>query len=222
MGRRRHLRAQPRRADGGVDGGVDLRPRLRRGAPGAVLQGARRPASSRRASPSASASTPPGTCRSRSSGSCSRARASCSATCRATTCPAGRSRARTRSTCRRRRSTRPRARSARRSCPVWAVEGPFEIRLEIERDGAVAFEGDDLHRVADPLRRGPRRLAVRGACRSRPARCCSPARGSCRRSRSPWLAGDVVRVLVDGVGMLENPVRAVGTDPRAAAQEDGR
>ena len=45
--------------------------------------------------------------------------------------------------------------------PVWAVDGPFDIALEIERDGADRVRGHHLHRRDHPLGRAARRLAVR-------------------------------------------------------------
>ena len=105
--------------------------------------------------------------------------------------------------------------------PVWAVEGPFEIGLEIERDGAVAFEGTtssaSITRSAEDLG------AWLFAAMPFPAGAVLLTGTGIVPPESFTLApGDVVRVRVDGVGMLENPVRAVGTDPRSRAKEDGR
>ena len=85
VGGRRHLRAEPRRPDGGVDRGRRLRPDLRGPAPGGVLQGHGAAGGRSTASRSASAPTRPGTPRSRSSAWCSTPPGRSSATSSATT-----------------------------------------------------------------------------------------------------------------------------------------
>jgi 2-dehydro-3-deoxy-D-arabinonate dehydratase len=98
--------------------------------------------------------------------------------------------------------------------PVWAVSAPFPIRLEIERAGDLVFEGDastasitrsfeDLGRwlfAAMPFPAGAVLLTGTGIV---PPESFTLA------------AGDLVRVTVEGVGVLENPVREVGRDLRA-------
>jgi 2-dehydro-3-deoxy-D-arabinonate dehydratase len=105
--------------------------------------------------------------------------------------------------------------------PVWAVEGPFGIGLEIERGGETVFTGatsttsltrsfEDLGSwlfAAMPFPSGAVLLTGTGIV---PPESFTLA------------AGDVVRVVVDGVGMLENPVREVGTDPRTSTPEGTR
>jgi 2-dehydro-3-deoxy-D-arabinonate dehydratase len=105
--------------------------------------------------------------------------------------------------------------------PVWAVEGPFGIRLEIERDGAVAFEGststESLTRTAAHLG------AWLFAAMPFPAGAVLLTGTGIVPPGSFSLAeGDLVRVLIDGIGTLENPVRVVGTDLRAGSTEGTR
>ncbi|GAA2750570.1 fumarylacetoacetate hydrolase family protein [Amnibacterium kyonggiense] len=100
--------------------------------------------------------------------------------------------------------------------PVWAVEGPFDIRLEIERDDAIVFEGttstSSITRTAEDL--GAWLFASmpfpQGAI-------LLTGTGIVPPESFTLAAGDVVRVTVDRVGVLENPVREVGVDLRGRA-----
>ena len=97
--------------------------------------------------------------------------------------------------------------------PVWAAAPPFGIRLAIERDGAEVFAGEasstsitrsfeDLGAwlfAAMPFPDGVVLLTGTGIVPPEPFTLAE---------------GDRVRVEVEGVGVLENPVRRVGTDLR--------
>jgi 2-dehydro-3-deoxy-D-arabinonate dehydratase len=101
--------------------------------------------------------------------------------------------------------------------PAWTIDSPFDIRLEIERDGAIAFEGatstESLTRSAADLG------AWLFAAMPFPAGAVLLTGTGIVPPESFSLAeGDVVRVIVDRVGVLENPVRVVGTDLRADAE----
>jgi 2-dehydro-3-deoxy-D-arabinonate dehydratase len=105
--------------------------------------------------------------------------------------------------------------------PAWAVEGPFDIRLEIERAGAIAFEGTTstsyITRTAEDL--GAWLFAAmpfpQGAV-------LLTGTGIVPPESFTLAAGDVVRVTVDRVGVLENPVRVVGDDLRGRAAGGSR
>ncbi|MGN6445534.1 fumarylacetoacetate hydrolase family protein [Amnibacterium sp.] len=97
--------------------------------------------------------------------------------------------------------------------PVWAAGGPFEIGLEIERDGGVAFEGTTstaaITRTAQDLG------AWLFAAMPFPAGAVLlTGTGIVPPESFTLAADDVVRVRVEGVGVLENRVRVVGRDPR--------
>jgi 2-dehydro-3-deoxy-D-arabinonate dehydratase len=105
--------------------------------------------------------------------------------------------------------------------PAWEVEGPFDIRLEIERDGAVAFEGETststITRSAEDLG------AWLFAAMPFPAGAVLlTGTGIVPPESFTLAAGDVVRVTIDRVGVLENPVREVGTDLRGRAAGGAR
>ena len=105
--------------------------------------------------------------------------------------------------------------------PVWAVDGPFDIRLEIARAGALVFEGststESLTRSAADLG------AWLFAAMPFPTGVVLLTGTGIVPPESFSLAeGDVVRVLIDGVGTLENPVRVVGTDLRTGSREGTR
>jgi 2-dehydro-3-deoxy-D-arabinonate dehydratase len=105
--------------------------------------------------------------------------------------------------------------------PVWAVEGPFAVRLEIERDGALAFEGATS--TASLTRSAADLGAWLFAAMPFPSGAVLlTGTGIVPPESFTLAAGDVVRVVIDGVGMLENPVRVVGTDLRAGSKEDAR
>jgi 2-dehydro-3-deoxy-D-arabinonate dehydratase len=105
--------------------------------------------------------------------------------------------------------------------PVWAVDGPFAVRLEIERAGEVVFEGETS---TTSLTRSPADLgAWLFAAMPFPAGAVLlTGTGIVPPESFTLAAGDVVRVTVDGLGTLENPVRVVGTDLRAASTEGKR
>ncbi|WP_233551014.1 fumarylacetoacetate hydrolase family protein [Amnibacterium setariae] len=105
--------------------------------------------------------------------------------------------------------------------PAWEVEGPFDIRLEIERDGATAFEGttstSTITRTAEDLG------AWLFAAMPFPAGAVLlTGTGIVPPESFTLAAGDVVRVTIDRVGVLENPVREVGTDLRGRAAGGAR
>ncbi|MGN6743828.1 MAG: fumarylacetoacetate hydrolase family protein [Amnibacterium sp.] len=105
--------------------------------------------------------------------------------------------------------------------PAWDVEGPFDIRLTIERDEHVVFEGatstatitrelDDLGAwlfAAMPFPAGAVLLTGTGVV---------PYEGFTLAEK------DVVTVSIDGIGTLVNPVRTVGRDLRRATTEGER
>jgi 2-dehydro-3-deoxy-D-arabinonate dehydratase len=102
--------------------------------------------------------------------------------------------------------------------PVWAAEAPFAVRLEIERGGEVVFAGDastaSITRSFEDL--GAWLLAAMPF----PAGAVLLTGTGIVPPESFSLAeGDLVRVVLDGVGVLENPVRVVGRDLRGP---DGR
>jgi 2-dehydro-3-deoxy-D-arabinonate dehydratase len=97
--------------------------------------------------------------------------------------------------------------------PVWAVAAPFGIRLEIERDGAIAFEGETststITRTFEDLG------AWLFAAMPFPAGAVLlTGTGIVPLESFSLEEGDVVRVIIDGLGVLENPVKVVGTDLR--------
>lgn len=105
--------------------------------------------------------------------------------------------------------------------PVWAVEGPFDIGLEIERDGAIAFAGTassaSITRTAEDLG------AWLFAAMPFPAGAVLlTGTGIVPPESFTLAAGDVVRVSLGGVGVLENPVREVGTDLRGRTKGSTR
>ena len=103
--------------------------------------------------------------------------------------------------------------------PARSVSGPFAIGLEILRDGATVFSGDtstsSITRTAEDL--GAWLFAAMpfpsGAVLLTGTGVVPPESFTLR-------AGDVVRVVVEGVGVLENPVREVGRDLRRPARMD--
>ena len=100
--------------------------------------------------------------------------------------------------------------------PVWAARAPFDIRLSIERDGAEAFAGSTstaaLTRTAEDL------SAWLFAAMPFPSGVVLlTGTGVVPPESFTLAAGDVVRVTIDGLGTLENPVRVVGSDLRDRA-----
>ena len=105
--------------------------------------------------------------------------------------------------------------------PVWAVDGPFGIRLEIERDGVIVFEGATT--TASLTRSAADLGAWLFAAMPFPAGAVLlTGTGIVPPESFSLTAGDVTRVLIDGVGTLENPVRVVGTDLRRGPDEGKR
>uniref|UniRef100_UPI0035CB2949 fumarylacetoacetate hydrolase family protein n=1 Tax=uncultured Amnibacterium sp. TaxID=1631851 RepID=UPI0035CB2949 len=93
--------------------------------------------------------------------------------------------------------------------PVWAVDGPFGIRLEIERDGATAF---DATTTSAAITRSFEDLGawLFAAMPFPSGAVLLTGTGIVPPESFTLAAGDVVRVTVEGVGVLENPVREVG------------
>jgi 2-dehydro-3-deoxy-D-arabinonate dehydratase len=99
--------------------------------------------------------------------------------------------------------------------PVWAAQAPFAVRLEIERGGEVVFTGDastaSITRTLEDLG------AWLFAAMPFPAGAVLLTGTGIVPPESFSLAeGDVVRVALEGVGVLENPVKVVGRDLRSA------
>ncbi len=100
--------------------------------------------------------------------------------------------------------------------PVWAAEAPFDIALSILRDGDEVFAGAassaSITRSAEDL------SAWLFAALPFPAGVVLlTGTGVVPPESFTLAAGDVVRVTIDGLGTLENPVRVVGSDPRGRA-----
>jgi 2-dehydro-3-deoxy-D-arabinonate dehydratase len=101
--------------------------------------------------------------------------------------------------------------------PAWAAAGPFDIRLGIERDGEEVFEGTastaSITRSAEDL--GAWLMAglpfPTGAVLLTGTGIVPPESFTLQ-------ADDVVRIRIEGLGELVNPVRVVGRDPRAAGR----
>jgi 2-dehydro-3-deoxy-D-arabinonate dehydratase len=108
--------------------------------------------------------------------------------------------------------------------PAWAVEPPFDIRLGIERDGETVFSGTassaSITRPFEDLG------AWLGAAMPFPAGSVLLTGTGIVPDESFTLAeGDVVRIGIEGLGELVNPVRVVGRDlrrQRPAAQEGSK
>lgn len=97
--------------------------------------------------------------------------------------------------------------------PVWAVEPPFDVRLEIERDGATAF--DERTSTASIVRSFEDLGAWLSASMPFPEGVVLlTGTGIVPPESFTLREGDVVRITVEGVGVLENPVRVVGRDLR--------
>ena len=97
--------------------------------------------------------------------------------------------------------------------PVWAVEPPFDVRLEIERDGTTAF--DERTSTASIVRSFEDLGAWLTASMPFPAGVVLlTGTGIVPPESFTLREGDVVRITVEGVGVLENPVRVVGRDLR--------
>lgn len=98
--------------------------------------------------------------------------------------------------------------------PVWAAQAPFAVRLEIERGGEVVFAGDastaSITRTLEDLG------AWLFAAMPFPAGAVLLTGTGIVPPESFSLAeGDLVRVVLEGVGVLENPVKVVGRDLRS-------
>jgi 2-dehydro-3-deoxy-D-arabinonate dehydratase len=96
--------------------------------------------------------------------------------------------------------------------PAWAVSGPFAIRLEIERGGEVVFAGDAS---SSSITRSFASLGawLFAAMPFPHGAVLLTGTGIVPPESFTLAAGDLVRVTVEGVGVLENPVREVGTTP---------
>ena len=97
--------------------------------------------------------------------------------------------------------------------PVWAARAPFDIRLTIERGGAEAFAGSTstaaITRTAEDLSDW-----LFAAMPFPSGVVLLTGTGVVPPESFTLAAGDVVRVTIDGLGTLENPVRVVGSDLR--------
>jgi 2-dehydro-3-deoxy-D-arabinonate dehydratase len=108
--------------------------------------------------------------------------------------------------------------------PAWAVSAPFDIALTIERAGGTVFSGAA---TSASITRSVGDLgAWLGAAMSFPAGSVLLTGTGIVPDESFTLAeGDVVRISVDGLGELVNPVTVVGRDlrrtARAEATEEG-
>jgi 2-dehydro-3-deoxy-D-arabinonate dehydratase len=105
--------------------------------------------------------------------------------------------------------------------PVWAVEGPFGIDLEIERGGETVFTGETS---TTSLTRSFQDLGswLFAAMPFPSGAVLLTGTGIVPPESFTLAAGDVVRVTLDGVGVLENPVREVGVDLRSSTTKGTR
>ncbi len=110
----------------------------------------------------------------------------------------------------------PQAKTYERSCavgpcivPASAVSAPFRITLEIERSGRTVFDGEaSTSEMKRPFEELARYL---GRALPFPAGVLLlTGTGIVPETSFTLRAGDVVRVSVDGLGTLENPVVEVG------------
>ena len=105
--------------------------------------------------------------------------------------------------------------------PVWSVDAPFDITLEIERDGTIAFA--DTISTAAITRSAEQLGAWLFAAMPFPAGVVLlTGTGIVPPESFTLAAGDLVRVTLDSVGVLENPVREVGIDLRGRFKEGTR
>ncbi|MFL5778898.1 MAG: fumarylacetoacetate hydrolase family protein, partial [Chloroflexota bacterium] len=102
--------------------------------------------------------------------------------------------------------------------PAGLVEPPFEIHLEVRRDGASVVAGDTS---SSRLRRTPEELAAwLGRALTLPAGAILlTGTGIVPEGEFSLRARDVVLVAIDGLGVLENRVALVGQ--RAATSSGG-
>jgi 2-dehydro-3-deoxy-D-arabinonate dehydratase len=112
----------------------------------------------------------------------------------------------------------PQAKVYERACslgpgivPAWAVEPPFGIRLEVLRGGDLAFEGttstDRITRTFEDLI-----VWLTAALDFPDGAVLLTGTGIVPDESFTLTAGDVVRIEVAGLGVLTNPVIAVGRD----------
>jgi 2-dehydro-3-deoxy-D-arabinonate dehydratase len=100
--------------------------------------------------------------------------------------------------------------------PVWDVEGPFEIRLTIERNDEVVFDGTTS--TASITRDAADLGAWLFAAMPFPAGVVLLTGTGIVPEEGFTLGGeDVVSVSIEGIGTLVNPVRVVGRDLRRDA-----
>ena len=102
--------------------------------------------------------------------------------------------------------------------PVWDVEGPFDIRLTIEREDRVVFDGTTS--TASITRDAADLGGWLFAAMDFPAGAVLlTGTGVVPEEGFTLAAEDVVTVSIEGIGTLVNPVRVVGRDLR---QDGGR
>jgi 2-dehydro-3-deoxy-D-arabinonate dehydratase len=122
----------------------------------------------------------------------------------------------------------PQAKVYERACslgpgivPVWAVEPPFEIRLQVLRGDEVAFEGTtSTDRITRPFEHLITWLTA--ALDFPVGAVLLTGTGIVPDESFSLTAGDVVRIEVPGLGELTNPVVAVGRDLTANGTEGER
>jgi 2-dehydro-3-deoxy-D-arabinonate dehydratase len=122
----------------------------------------------------------------------------------------------------------PQAKVYERACslgpgivPAWAVEPPFDIRLQVLRGDAIAFEGststDRITRSFEDL------IAWLTAALDFPVGAVLlTGTGIVPDESFTLTAGDVVRIEVPGLGVLTNPVVAVGRDRISNRDQEDR
>lgn len=110
----------------------------------------------------------------------------------------------------------PQAKTYERSCalgpcivPAEELSGPFAIRMEISRSGGIVFTGETS---TDQMRRGFEELSRRlGDALAFPVGVLLlTGTGIVPEATFTLQPGDVVRIAVEGLGELENPVVEVG------------
>jgi 2-dehydro-3-deoxy-D-arabinonate dehydratase len=122
----------------------------------------------------------------------------------------------------------PQAKVYERACslgpgivPVWAIEPPFDIRLQVLRGDGIAFEGTTS---TDRITRSFEDLVgwLTAALDFPVGAVLLTGTGIVPDESFTLTAGDVVRIEVPGLGTLTNPVVAVGRDRASDRNEEDR